>query len=112
LRAAAVRALQRRAEVFSQAERRLKFLHPAQAVRERMQRLDELQARALAAMRREGRSRADRLLRLRAELIAHSPAGRLMALRQRSAHASLRLAPTLRHALALAGARLQSASTP
>ena len=70
LRAAAARAVQRRGEVLAQAERRLKFLHPAQAVRERMQRLDELQARSLAAMRREGRSRADRLLRLRAELTA------------------------------------------
>ena len=40
-----------------------------------MQRLDELQARSLAAMRREGRSRADRLLRLRRG--AHRPlAGR------------------------------------
>ena len=55
LRAAAARAVQRRGEVLAQAERRLKFLHPAQAVRERMQRLDELQARSLAAMRREGR---------------------------------------------------------
>jgi len=109
LRAAAVRALQRRAEVLAQAERRLKYLHPAQAVRERMQRLDELQSRAHAAMRREGSSRADRLLRLRAELIAHSPASRLAALGQRTAHAGLRLAPTLRHGLALAGARLQSA---
>ena len=109
LRAAAARAVRRRGEVLVQAERRLKFLHPAQAVRERMQRLDELQARSLAAIRREGRSRADRLLRLHAELTARSPAGRLAALRQRTVHASGRLAPTLRHGLALAGARLQSA---
>lgn len=108
LGAAAARAVRRQGESLAQAERRLKYLHPAQAVRERMQRIDELQSRALAALRRARRSRSDHLLRLRAELTAVSPAARLAALRQRAVHAGDRLAPTLRHGIALAGARLES----
>ena len=53
LASAAVRAIRRRGDVMGDAARRLGRLHPAQAVRERMQRVDELQVRALAAMRRE-----------------------------------------------------------
>ena len=89
--------------------RRLGRLHPAQAVRQRMQRLDELQSRALAAMRRESRSRGERLLRIAAELDAASPASRLAALRQRTTQAARRLAPSLGHGLALARGRLQAA---
>jgi exodeoxyribonuclease VII large subunit len=74
-----------------------------------MQRLDELQARALAAMRRENRARADGLRRLRAELAAVSPAARLTGLGQRARHAEGRLAPSLRHVLALTRGRLHAA---
>ncbi|HWN05870.1 MAG TPA: exodeoxyribonuclease VII large subunit [Steroidobacteraceae bacterium] len=109
LQAAAERSLGRRGDAMRDAARRLERLHPAQAVRERMQRLDELQSRALAAMRREGRSRGERLLRLAAELGAASPAPRLAALRQRTLHAAIRLAPCLGHGLALARGRLQAA---
>jgi len=91
------------------AARRLGRLHPAQAVRERMQRLDELQVRALAAMRRESAARNDRLRRVVAELDAASPASRLAALRQRTTQAAGRLAPSLGHGLALARGRLQAA---
>src|SRR5687768_1854975 len=109
LSSAAGRALTRRGDAMRAAARRLERLHPAQTVRERMQRLDELQSRALAAMRRESRSRGERLLRLAAELHAASPGSRLVALRQRATHAADRLAPCLAHALALARGRLQAA---
>ena len=109
LSSAAGRALTRRGDAMRAAARRLERLHPAQTVRERMQRLDELQSRALAAMRRESRSRGERLWRLAAELHAASPGSRLVALRQRATHAADRLAPCLAHALALARGRLQAA---
>jgi exodeoxyribonuclease VII large subunit len=109
LAAAARRALGRRGEALAAAGRRLGLLHPAQALRQRMQRLDELQSRALAAMRRESRARGDRVHRLAAELAAASPAGRVAALGQRTAHAVARLTPALRNGVARAGARLQSA---
>jgi exodeoxyribonuclease VII large subunit len=109
LRTAVERSLHRRGETLRHCAHRLERLHPAQAVRERMQRLDELQARALKSVRREGCARADRLLRLGAELAAASPAARVAALRQRALHARSRLAPTLRHAVARAGGRLEAA---
>ena len=109
LSSAAERALGRRGDAMREVARRLGRLHPAQAVRQRMQRLDELQSRALAAMRRESRSRGERLLRIAAELDAASPASRLAALRQRTTQAARRLAPSLGHGLALARGRLQAA---
>ena len=109
LSSAAERALGRRGDAMREVARRLGRLHPAQAVRQRMQRLDELQSRALAAMRRESRSRGERLLRIAAELDAASPASRLAALRQRTTQAARRLAPSLGHGLALARSRLQAA---
>ncbi len=108
LRSAAERSVGRRGDALRQAARRLDRLHPAQAVRERMQRLDELQSRALAAMRRECRSRGERLLRLAAELAAVSPAPRVAALRQRATQAAKRLAPALGHGIALARGRLEA----
>ena len=109
LRSAAERDLRRRVDGLAQSVRRLERLHPAQAVRQRMQRLDELQARALAAIRRQSRSRSDRLLRLAAELSAASPATRLASLRLRTTQAARRLAPSFRHAVALAHGRLRAA---
>jgi exodeoxyribonuclease VII large subunit len=109
LAAAARRALGRRGEALAVGGRRLAVLHPAEALRQRMQRLDELQSRALLAMRREHRGRAERVLRLYAELAAASPAARVAALGQRAAHAATRLAPSLRSGIALAGARLHAA---
>jgi exodeoxyribonuclease VII large subunit len=110
LRAAVQEALRRRRVILADGARRLERLHPSRAVRDGMQRLDELQARALAAMRREGRARADCLRRLRAELAAVSPAARLAALGQRAQHAGGRLPTALRHVLAVAGGRLHAAA--
>jgi exodeoxyribonuclease VII large subunit len=109
LAAAARRALGRRGEVLAATGRRLALLDPAQAVRQHMQRLDELQSRALAAMRREGRARVERLLRLQAELGGASPAARIAAYRQRTAHAAARMPPALQSRLALLAARLHAA---
>jgi exodeoxyribonuclease VII large subunit len=109
LSAAGMRALGRRGDAMRDAARRLDRLHPAQAVRERMQRLDELQVRAISALRRASTARRERLLRVAAELVSASPASRLAALRQRATHAAGRLAPSLGQGLALARGRLQAA---
>jgi exodeoxyribonuclease VII large subunit len=109
LASAAVRALGRRGSAMADAARRLGRLHPAQALRERMQRLDELQVRALAAIRRASTGRRDRLRRVVAELAAAAPASRIAALRQRTTHAALRLAPSIGQGLRLARGRLQAA---
>jgi exodeoxyribonuclease VII large subunit len=108
LQEAAWRAARRRGEALRHASHRLQRLHPAQALRERMQRVDELQLRAHAAMRRECRAGAERLARAAAELAAASPAARVAALGQRASHLGARLLPAVRHGLALAGGRLQS----
>jgi exodeoxyribonuclease VII large subunit len=110
LAAAARRLLGRRAAALAAAERRLGLRHPARRLGERMQRLDELQSRALLAVRRENRARGDRLRRLEAELASRSPAVRLAALAQRTAQAGGRLEPVLRTRLTLAGARLLAAA--
>ncbi|MBM4219263.1 MAG: exodeoxyribonuclease VII large subunit [Gammaproteobacteria bacterium] len=110
LRTAMLRALGRRGDGFAALGRRLALLHPARALRERMQRLDELQARLAGSMRRETRARRERLLRVSAELAGRSPAARLAALDQRITHAGARLPPAMRGRLAAARSMLQSAS--
>jgi len=109
LAAAVTRSLRERQHAVLRSARRLTALHPAQAIAQRAQRLDELQLRALAAARRATIGRNQHLLRLRAELEIHSPASRVAALLQRVAHARARLAPALRHAMAVSAGRLQSA---
>ena len=98
------------ATAYAQLRRRLGLLHPARALREHMQRLDELQARLAGTMRRESRARLERLLRIGAELAVRSPAARLAALHQRIAHAGARLLPAVRGRLAGARGLLQSAT--
>ncbi|HEX9707427.1 MAG TPA: exodeoxyribonuclease VII large subunit [Steroidobacteraceae bacterium] len=110
LAAASLRALRERREAFTRGARRLTAFHPAQAIAQRAQRLDELQTRAHAAARRGAVGRNQQLLRLRAELEIHSPASRITALLQRIAHARARLTPALKHCLAVASGRLQSSA--
>jgi exodeoxyribonuclease VII large subunit len=110
LSAAASRSLRQRGETLERARRRLDYLHPAQAVREHMQRMDELQGRLAAATRRDARARRERLLRLAAELAARSPAARLATLCQHITHAGARLGPALRHRLAMAHGVLRGAA--
>ncbi len=111
LAAAVTRSLRERRDAVLRSTRRLTALHPAQAIAQRAQRLDELQLRALAAARRATIGRNQHLLRLRAELEIHSPASRVAALLQRIAHARARLAPALSHAMAVSAGRLQSAGS-
>ncbi|MGQ0430407.1 MAG: exodeoxyribonuclease VII large subunit [Gammaproteobacteria bacterium] len=106
----AQRALGRRQEAAARAGRRLGILHPARALAERAQRLDELQLRALAAVRRFAASRAERLGRIRAELSGLSPATRVAFLAGRISHAGARLLPALHHRHALVAARLDAAA--
>ncbi len=110
LRTAILRALGRQGDGFAALGRRLQLLHPARALRERMQRLDELQLRLAGSIRRETRARRERLLRVAAELAGRSPTARLAILEQRIAHAGARLLPATRSRLAGARALLQSAA--
>ena len=110
LAAAALRVLRDRSAAVARGLGRLNALHPAQAIAQRSQRLDELQARALSAVRRATVGRDEQLRRLRAELEIHSPATRVAALLQRMQHAEARLSPAVRHGLAIASGRLQAAA--
>jgi exodeoxyribonuclease VII large subunit len=110
LRSAMARTLARRGDAYGQLLRRLGRLHPAQAVRERMQRLDELRSRLAGAIGREVRGRHERLRRLAAELGGRSPASRLAAIRQRIGHAGARLLPAVRGRVAEARSLLRSAT--
>src|SRR5262245_14193067 len=110
LAAAAARASRQRSDALAHASHRLVRLHPAQQLRQHMQRLDELQARALGAVLRECRARREQWLRARAELAGCSPAMRVAALAQRIAHGAGRLAPALRHRIAVADGTLRAAA--
>lgn len=110
LRNAAARALGRKGDACAQLHRRLGLLHPAQAVRERMQRLDELHSRLAGTMRRDARARQERLLRVAAQLAGRSPASRLAALGQRIGHAGERLLPAARSRLAASRGLLNAAA--
>ncbi len=110
LAGAVLRAWQRREQAVVRAASRLDSLHPAQALLQRAQKLDELQTRALAAIRRGVVARGERLARQRAELEGRSPAARVATLLQRLAHASARLAPATRHGVAIADGRLAVAA--
>jgi exodeoxyribonuclease VII large subunit len=110
LAAGAGRAFGRRQEAVARVGRRLATLHPARALAERAQRLDELQLRAAGAMRRLAVSRELHLARLCAELSGVSPGARIAALAARTGHARARLLPALRHLHDLASARLDAAA--
>jgi len=110
LTAGVLRAWRERRDAISHAARRLAALHPARALAQRAQRLDELQTRAYAAVSRGAIARGEQLRRLRAELETRSPASRVAELLQRIAQARSRLPSALRHCLAIASWRLQSAA--
>ncbi|MGH8129330.1 MAG: exodeoxyribonuclease VII large subunit, partial [Steroidobacteraceae bacterium] len=105
-----LRSWRKRRDSVTHAARRLTVLHPSQALAQRAQRLDEWQARALAATRRAAVARHEQLMRLRAELETRSPASRVAALLQRITHARARLTQAFRHGIAVADGQLQSAA--
>ena len=106
--AAARGALQRR-DWLLRTWKRLWVQHPSQAVAQSAQRIDELQGRLAAALRRGLGMRLERLATLRAELAGTSPAARVAALLQRATHAGLRLLPAARHRVSLQQGRLEAA---
>lgn len=108
LTAATLRVLRDRSAAVARGLGRLNALHPAQAIAQRSQRLDELQLRALSAMRRATLGRDEQLRRLRAQLEVHSPASRIASLIQRMGHFEARLAPGIRNRLVVAEGRLAS----
>lgn len=106
LGAALRRHLATRRDRFAWLARRLGQVHPAVALRQRAQRLDELEQRIARALRREVAGRRNRLAWLEHRLGLLHPA---LALRQRAQHLSgleQRLARALRHDLAARRARL------
>src|SRR5688572_8214649 len=105
----ATRALRLRQDALARNSRRLASLHPAQALAQRAQRLDELRERAQAAVRRAVALAGARLARQAAELAGCSPAARVAALAASFSQAGALLAPAIRHRLAVADGRLQSA---
>jgi exodeoxyribonuclease VII large subunit len=109
LAGAAVRAFRLRRESLVRSARRLSSLHPAQALAQHAQRLDELQLRALTAVRRAIVHAGERVARQAAELAGRSPVARIAALSARIAQSRMMLAPALRHRLAVANGRLQAA---
>ena len=110
LAGAMLRGWRQRQETVARAARRLDTLHPSQQLAQHTQRLDELQTRALAAIRRAVTARGLGLARQRAELESRSPAARIVAIAQRIDHARARLLPALRHRISLASGQLESAA--
>ena len=104
----ATRALRTRRESIERIARRLASLHPAQALAQRAQRLDELRERAELAVRNTVALAGARLARQAAELRIRSPAAQLAALAARFVRAGALLAPALRHRIAVADGRLQA----
>ena len=88
---------------------RLAQLHPARSLRERAQRVDELEARLLQSMQTQRRSQAARLDGLRSRLHQHSPAQVLALLGKRSQAAGERLAFATRQYFKGLNSRLQLA---
>ncbi|MEX2151060.1 MAG: exodeoxyribonuclease VII large subunit [Steroidobacteraceae bacterium] len=111
LAGAALRASRLRRESLARSASRLASLHPAQALAQRAQRLDELQTRAQSAMRRAVIHAGERVARQAAELAGRSPTARIAALTARITQAGMMLVPALRHRLAVADGRLQAAAS-
>ena len=80
-------------------DKRLRQLHPAVLVEQKIQSLDELQMRLTDAIRSGLDIRAQQLAVRRAELAAHSPRSQLAGVQQRLLLVEARLAPTLQHLL-------------
>jgi exodeoxyribonuclease VII large subunit len=104
------RVFRLRRESLSRGARRLASLHPAQALAQRAQRLDELQLRAQTAVRRTLAHAGERVARQAAELAGRSPIAYIAALSARITQAGMMLVPALRHRLATADGRLQAAA--
>lgn len=109
-RAAARRALSLRHERLAWLQRRLAQLHPGVELRQRAQRLDELEQRLLRCMRTRINERRAGMLHLDAVLRQHSPAMRLAAARGRLDTAHTAMSSALRQRLESCHARLEIAA--
>lgn len=109
-RAAAQRALSLRRDRLTWLQRRLTQLHPGVELRQRAQRLDELEQRLLRCMRTRLNERRAGLLHLGAVLRQHSPAMHLAAARGRVETAHAAISSTLRQRLESCNARLEIAA--
>lgn len=107
---AAGRAQLQRREWLVRTWKRLWVRHPSQALAQNAQRIDELQGRLAAAVRRSLDMRVQRLATARAELSGATPAVRVATLLQCASHAGLRLLPAVRHRLSVQEGRLETAA--
>ena len=92
--------LERRGERLTWLIGRLRLQHPAQRLRERMQRVDELDQRLRRGWQSAARGAAHRLAVARAGLARHVPSARLATLRETLASHDHRLRLAARQALA------------
>ncbi|AMN46782.1 hypothetical protein ACG33_06655 [Steroidobacter denitrificans] len=98
-RAAVRRALSQRHDRLAWLQRRLAQLHPGVELRQRAQRLDEIEQRLLRSMRTHINERRAGMLHLGAVLRQHSPAMRLAAARGRVDAACAAMSSALRQRL-------------
>ncbi len=104
------RSFQQRNERLVRTWRRLWVQHPSQVLAQHAQRIDELQGRLTAAMRRGLGMQIQHLATARAGLAGASPATRVATLLQRVTYAGLRLLPAVRHRISLQGGHLEAAA--
>lgn len=109
-RGAIERTLARRRERCSWLVRRLAQLHPGLELRQRAQRLDELEQRLVRCLRSGLSERRSTLARLGAHLRQHSPALQLVTARRRLDLAQRGSESALRHRLAHLSGRLATAA--
>ena len=109
-RTAMVRALASREQKFVWLQRRLAQVHPGVELRQRSQRLDELEQRLIRAVRGEISERRTTLVHLAAHLRQRSPALRVAAARGRMQIASKSLRTELQRRLGALDNRLRLAA--
>lgn len=103
------RLLQERQARLQWCRERLEQLHPARILRDRFQRLDELELRLRQALRSGLLARNVQLRGLLARLAERNPAQRLAALRERQAALGQRLGAAMRTQLTRLASRLELA---
>ena len=105
------RELARASTRSSHAMTRLKLAHPGVRVQQRMQRLDELDLRLMAAMRARLQHLAHAVFEALSQLLLHSPADRVNALQLRNELLASRLRHAVQEYIARASQRWNIATT-
>lgn len=109
-RTAMVRSLASRGERFVWLQRRLAQVHPGVELRQRAQRLDELEQRLIRVVRSDLAKRSSSVIHLAAHLRQRSPALRVAAARGRLDVAGKTLGSALRRRVAILDSRLRLAA--